>query len=230
MAVSVVAWADANRQIGFELVQRYDPGTGAAQYVAPQVINVTTVPTRYVLVFDLPLVAVAIGDNNALQLTGWLSTGSGFTARSGVGIQSGTFNVTGLQVESGTTFSSFDFRPEALELTLCQRYYEKSYDVPVSPGTALAAAGVVQAIAVPPSDGGFFRVLIPYSVTKRVNPAVTLYSPVTGASGAARNAYSEADITGSINAVGSSHHCVAAIPSQPTGNRVEMHFTADAEL
>ena len=134
------------------------------------------------------------------------------------------------QLERGDAAAGSDFRPQALELMLCQRYYEKSYEVSVPPGTAGAAAGVVQAIAVAPSDGAYFRVLAPYSVTKRTNPAVTLYSPTTGASGATRNTYSNADITGSVNAVGSSHHCVAAIPSQSTGDRLEMHFTADAEL
>jgi hypothetical protein len=35
-----------------------------------------------------------------------------------------TFYITGVQVEKGSTATSFDYRPYGTELTLCQRYYE----------------------------------------------------------------------------------------------------------
>ena len=44
-------------------------------------------------------------------------------------------NVTGVQLEKGPTATSFDYRPYGTELALCQRYYEKSYDINTAPGT-----------------------------------------------------------------------------------------------
>jgi hypothetical protein len=38
--------------------------------------------------------------------------------------------VTGVQLEKGTTATSFDYRPYGTELVLCQRYYEVMYSTP----------------------------------------------------------------------------------------------------
>ena len=38
---------------------------------------------------------------------------------------SATWYVTGIQVEKGSTATSFDYRPYGTELQLCQRYYQK---------------------------------------------------------------------------------------------------------
>lgn len=39
---------------------------------------------------------------------------------------SGTLTITGVQLEKGTTATSFDYRPYGTELQLCQRYYEST--------------------------------------------------------------------------------------------------------
>ena len=53
-----------------------------------------------------------------------------------VGTLNNTFYITGVQLEKGSTATSFDYRPYGTELQLCQRYFEKSYDISVAPGTA----------------------------------------------------------------------------------------------
>ena len=52
-----------------------------------------------------------------------------------VGTNGATFYITGVQLEVGSTATSFDYRPYGTELALCQRYYEKSYDIGTVPGT-----------------------------------------------------------------------------------------------
>jgi hypothetical protein len=47
-------------------------------------------------------------------------------ATSVVGTNGATFYITGVQLEKGTTATSFDYRPYGTELQLCQRYYEKT--------------------------------------------------------------------------------------------------------
>jgi len=45
-------------------------------------------------------------------------------ATSVVGTNGATFYITGVQLEKGSTATSFDYRPYGTELDLCQRYYE----------------------------------------------------------------------------------------------------------
>ena len=44
-------------------------------------------------------------------------------ATSVVGTNGATFYITGVQLEAGTTATSFDYRPYSAELAMCQRYY-----------------------------------------------------------------------------------------------------------
>ena len=55
-------------------------------------------------------------------------SGSTFLSATGatsvVGTNGATFYITGVQLEKGSTATSFDYRPYSAELQLCQRYYE----------------------------------------------------------------------------------------------------------
>ena len=51
---------------------------------------------------------------------------SATSATSVVALNLRTFYITGVQVEKGSTATSFDYRPISTELALCQRYYWKS--------------------------------------------------------------------------------------------------------
>ena len=51
-----------------------------------------------------------------------------------------TIRVTDLQFEEGTVPTPFEHRPLSIELALCQRYYQKSYDIETVPGTDVTAS------------------------------------------------------------------------------------------
>jgi hypothetical protein len=51
-------------------------------------------------------------------------------ATSVVGTSGATFYITGVQLEKGSTATSFDYRPYGTELSLCQRYYVKGFVAP----------------------------------------------------------------------------------------------------
>jgi hypothetical protein len=53
-----------------------------------------------------------------------------------IGTNGATFYITGVQLEKGSTATSFDYRPYGTELSLCQRYFEKSYEQNVAVGSA----------------------------------------------------------------------------------------------
>ena len=71
---------------------------------------------------------------------------------------SGTWTIGNVQLEKGSTATSFDYRPYGTELALCQRYYEKT-------------SGVIQGSLS--SVNGQGNVQWYYKVTKRATPTVT---------------------------------------------------------
>jgi len=52
-----------------------------------------------------------------------------------------TFYITGVQLEKGSTATSFDYRPYGAELVLCQRYCQKSYNYATVPGSNASSSG-----------------------------------------------------------------------------------------
>ena len=86
------------------------------------------------------------------------------------------FDVTDVQLEIGSIATPFERRPYGMELALCQRYFETSYD----PGTAF---GTVTTTLVWDTYGGQARNLIMFKVTKRATPTIVAYSYTNGAAG-----------------------------------------------
>jgi hypothetical protein len=79
-------------------------------------------------------------------------------ATSVVGTNGATFYITGVQLEKGSTATSFDYRPYGTELALCQRYYEV-----IGAGTS----GGTRA-------GNTFVSSIRFLVPKRASPTMSL--------------------------------------------------------
>jgi len=69
-----------------------------------------------------------------------------------------TFYITGVQLEKGSTATSFDFRSITQETALCQRYY---YDTVNSSGSGFSTTGFVAAAVFP--------------VTMRTSPTATMF-------------------------------------------------------
>ena len=70
------------------------------------------------------------------------------------------FTVTGVQLEKGTVATDFEYRPEAEELALCSRYYEKSYIPSIAPGTPFSRKNEFGFTASRSSAGNLPRKLI----------------------------------------------------------------------
>ena len=72
--------------------------------------------------FGLGVGSTYSGTANAWAAAQYLGTTG---ATSVVGTNGATFYITGVQLEVGSTATSFDYRPYGTELALCQRYYYK---------------------------------------------------------------------------------------------------------
>jgi len=69
----------------------------------------------------------------------WSATG----ATSVVGTNGATFYITGVQLEVGSTATSFDYRPYGTELALCQRYFQSyGYGVNGTTGDSCIGTGM----------------------------------------------------------------------------------------
>jgi hypothetical protein len=91
-------------------------------------------------------------------------------ATSVVGTNGATFYITGVQLEKGSTATSFDYRPYGTELQLCQRYFETYSN---GTGTGAIYEGITGSFATTAAFRGF----VPFKVTKRASP--TLVVPTT---------------------------------------------------
>jgi hypothetical protein len=98
-----------------------------------------------------------------------------------VGTNSATFYVTGVQLEVGTKATPYEMQIYSDQLAQCQRYYSKSYNIDVAPGT-VTYVGSLAAFSPTASSN---RPVIPifFPVSMRTTPTLTAYSPNNGASG-----------------------------------------------
>ena len=109
---------------------------------------------------------LGVGSTNSGTAGSWSANGfsSATGATSVVGTNGATFYITGVQLEVGSTATSFDYRPYGTELQLCQRYYE----------TGITGAGSRSS-----DNYGVYAGV--FKVTKRANPTVTYVA--SGAAG-----------------------------------------------
>jgi hypothetical protein len=118
-------------------------------------------------------------------------------ATSVVGTNGATFYITGVQLEKGTTATSFDYRPYGQELALAQRYFQS---IPASAFNASANLAF--------SSGNTLYATYSLPVIMRASPTII----GTGAT------YSTQNVTGSIAYGSTVAHIRAGINSAAAGN------------
>ena len=190
--------------------------------------------------------APAYDNSVEMYLYFWLAAGSGFssgTNSSGawgttaanrvpgqVNFADSTSNewyITGVQLELGDAATPYEYRSVGQELALCQRYYYKTYNSDVVPGTN-TAVGTVSFMATS-STYGFGGGRMP--VYMRANPTAVVYS--------------QTGTVGSVSAAGGGNAGSSAAVDQASqggwlgvqfssgvssGTMYYYHITADAEL
>jgi hypothetical protein len=87
-----------------------------------------------------------------------------------VGTNGATFYITGVQLEKGSTATSFDYRPYGTELALCQRYYQK---FSATGSGQVFCSGMMNATTTS-------RMFIPFLVPLRTNPTALEQSGTAG--------------------------------------------------
>jgi len=110
----------------------------------------------------------SLGAGSTVSGTAGAWAGSDFRSATGavsvVGTNGATFAVTGVQLEKGSTATSFDYRPYGTELALCQRYFQIYQSVGLQDTVAMGNAEN--------TTRGYFLLSLPVSM--RSAPACTL--------------------------------------------------------
>ena len=112
------------------------------------------------------IIALSLGTGSTYSGTAGAWAGAQYYSATGatsvVGTNGATFYITGVQLEKGSTATSFDYRPYGTELALCQRYYQ------------IATCGLRFS-----STDGYIGATAPFKVTARTTPTVTWVSNST---------------------------------------------------
>lgn len=226
--ITLSFWARSPTSLDFstEFLQNFGSG-GSASVSAIGVNKITLTPTftRFTVNVAIPSISGAtIGTSSALELIFWYDAGSNFNARTDtLGHQSGQIDISNLQVERGSEATDFEKLEIGEIVERCQRYFEKSYDITIVPGTIQAEGRIVEKANRPTTTTGpGYR----YETRKRTIPTVTLFSPVTGASGFVDN---NGDRAATIQLSGETGVDSINITAG-TISDLTYHFTADAEL
>lgn len=158
----------------------------------------------------------------------WLTGNFGATANQ-VNACDSTLNdffITGVQLETSSVATPFEYRTIQQELQLCQRYFEKTYNQSVAPAT-LTFAG---ARGFSSQNGQQNLTPVYFKAVKRTTPTITLYSPNTGVAGKLSTGSGvSSDINGDSFSAGEDGLYVGPASATSLTN-LYFHYTASAEL
>lgn len=161
------------RPVFLKLVQRATPGVISNSSLATLNLSINQWK-KYEIVMTVPSLFVVPDDNSYLELN-IMTEGS-----------SGDLMITGVQVEGGNRSTAYEIRPLAVELELCQRFFEKSYDVSTDPGTTTDKGSEIFFCGNNTTD---FKLRTAFKTTKRgdINSLKSLiYDTSTGTVGQCR--------------------------------------------
>ena len=140
------------------------------------------------------------------------------------------FMLSQVQLEAGSVATDFEIRDYATELTMCQRYYQKSYSIDVAPATSNTAGFVWWDEGVPGNYSADHTMLMPirYPIKMRTSPSVTLYTS-GGTSGSCNMIAGE--VSGTVVYGGETGFTLQASNGAVSVQRqLGCHYTASAEL
>lgn len=221
------AKAAATETLDFYIDQNFGSGGSATVGSSSTSFTLTTSWTRYSFTVTLASISgKTVGTSSFLAPTFQVQTSQGAF----------TIDLWGVQLEAGSTVTQFQTATGTIqeELAACQRYYEKTYAQGTAPATSTQSNMVGN-----PSGGinstatGYFGYYIPFKVTKRSSPTITLYD-AAGTSGKVSkyesvNLTKTDGITGNADAIGDSSIRVT-ITSVSGYSGFAFHYVADSEL
>lgn len=141
----------------------------------------------------------------------------------------GRMQITGVRLEGGFIATSWYNKSFEDELMACQRYYEKSYDYAIAPGTAANFSGCLSTVSAGNAIGNV-QGTVSYRANKRVTPTITLYNPFSGATGSMRRSDNASVAAGTLNIGVQNFTWNSTAISANAPIRHDVHATMSAEF
>lgn len=176
--------------------------------------------------------SLCLGSNYIANTTDEWVAGSKVISNEHVNLQTDLGNyiqITGVMAYDAEFGEDIPFqragRNYAEELQLCQRYFEKSYNIDVAPGTNNDNGALYTTVEVS-TGNSYSNFQVQFKVTKRAIPTCTPYS-TSGAAGKIIN--NSGDINAIVDDVGEQGFVIKNSVTTVAGNQ-SVQYTADAEL
>lgn len=228
-------WAKANapKNLAIDFVHRVS--TGLHTYGQVTKLALTTSWKKYTVKGSIIPVGSFTGQRGGLQVRFWFDAGTTSNAFTDtLGHQSGTFDLAQIQLEEGVVETPFEVRPWALELLLCQRYFEKTYDPETIPGTVTNFGVLTTRQCTGASTASSFDWR--FAVTKygSASPPVVTYNPAAAGS-TARNHTTATNCTssgesGPFPSKSGAFIAFTTAAGSAVGNLNTIHATVEAEV
>ena len=175
VTLSLYAKADSARTVGVSMEQFFGTGgsPSSAVTLATQNINLTTVWQKFTLTFNVPSISGKTIGTDGNDYTN-------VTFRMPINVVM-TIDLSRIMLNDGVNPADFKLAGENLEgeLALCQRYFEKSYDMETPIESAPVFNGAFAVNGVGSNNRPYFT--IPFVTRKRRVPTVVGYNPQTAA-------------------------------------------------
>lgn len=222
LSYSFWAISDTNTTCDVNMAFRDVSGTGTNQVVAvtPDVITITPTLTKY-----QGTLTINASPNPTNILIDFLINEQAQAANN--------ITFSQVQLEQGQSPTAFQTQGGSIgaELALCQRFYEKTYDVNVDPGTATTTGSAQFVVGTNTTATNTLRYYGNFKVRKRGTPTVTVYD-AAGNSGVATHLDQAGPATDNqplaIGLVGETGFRASTAIGGIAG--WVFHYTADAEL
>jgi len=176
-------------------------------------------------------VFISLGMGSTSSGTAGVWAASNFQSATGatsvVGTNGATFYITGVQLEAGSVASPFERRDYGRELMMCQRYYQKSYNTDVAPGTNTTTGAKTSRVYN--TDTFLPQMETRLLVSMRASPTVTWYT-TAGTSGSINVGGGTNTINTQYDTAMNSTGWFYVNGSVASGNQITGHFVASVEL
>jgi hypothetical protein len=214
VTISFWAKADAARTLAAKFFQNFGSGGSSVVGISGESFNLTTNWQKFSCTVTIPSISgKVIGPGDNLGVEFFFPVGETFV-----------IDIAQVQLNEGNVALPYQPRSFAEELALCQRYFEKSYDINTAPGST-NINGMIQFNSGVPTINPIY-IPVQFKVAKRIAPTVTLYD----GAGAPGMVYKGGNgKTASLSRVGVSGFVGGTADSTNSSDLV-FHYTADAEL
>lgn len=159
--------------------------------------------------------------------TNFIASGRTYTNMSAS--TSNYMQITGVQLEVGTKATPYEFQIYSEQLMQCQRYFWKTYNQEVAPGSGHSGPITYSTYRTRSYVGSYGAAVVQFPVLMRIAPNVTLYNGLTGALNSWYCSDNDLSVTASVGLVQDS--AVTTESNNMVPNLTYFfHLLADAEL